>query len=85
MREFSEDTLKITKKWEDKGRSKYPLSGVFDFVSYLSYVFNPVFNPENIFGLFVLPTANSAALSVMGLMGIDHSGIKEENGKICCS
>ena len=69
----------ITKRWEDKGRSKYSLSGVFDFVSYMGYVFSPAFY-SNILELFVLPMASSTSLSLTGLMGLGHSGIKEENG-----
>ena len=69
----------ITKKWEEKGRSKYSLSGIFDSVASINYLVSPVFN-LNILELFFLPTAISTALSITGLRGLGHSGIKEENG-----
>lgn len=71
---------KITKKWEDKGRSRYLLSGLCDVISGL---FLGKYSIFNIGGLSLTPFFGvSMGNSFNGIITGKHlTGIEEENGK----
>jgi len=76
---------KLTKKWEDKGRSKYSLSGMFDIVSVPTIIFPALLSPTNIAiaPLLGYICGTSSAMSIDGIMNKEHStGVKEENRKL---
>ncbi len=75
---------KITKKWEDKGHSRYSLSLICDLISPAMYV------PSASYFYFVSPTilpfmfivhSTSLALSLSGINSGDHSNMEEKDGK----
>jgi len=72
---------KITKKWEDKGKSKYYLSCLCDVVCIPTGSLNFSVIPE-IGILSTFPNAASILNSMLGIRDGKHPiGIREENGK----
>jgi len=77
---------KKTKKWEDKGHSKYSLSGIFDTASYISYISIPS-SPYIPFVGFAVGLSMGSSLGslivskMLGYTGIEHRGMKNDNGK----
>ncbi|MEK6830043.1 MAG: hypothetical protein AABY15_08050 [Nanoarchaeota archaeon] len=86
LREFKENTYdkldetilkqytKLTKKWEEKGRSRYGLSAMFGFPGAVFGIFS-VNNP-----LYPIFLGLNNSLDIVGLMSGNHDGT-EENGE----
>ena len=82
--EISRPYARLVKKWEDKGHSRYSLSGACDALNFsLASIARNVFPQElkDIASYFALPVGASSAQSILGIIRGESSGSKEQNGK----